>query len=663
MSKHRGRLMDAFASGLSAVIAVICLSVTALAGWPKLTVAERQFTAPPQAPGAAVVILDKQVYCDNSHNLVQRFFRLKILRSSGMKWATVKVPYVQSGMTVSEIAGRTIEPDGTIMQFKGKVHRSVVVRQGNLRIKALEFNLPQARIGSILDYRYTVGLNGGGTEDVGSILIETVVLPNTTWHLQGKLFVRREEYTLVPNRNYNFRMLAIGLLPKQQPQRKGMEYRLALKNVPPLTSEPFTPPRELIRKSVHFIYSTRPFGFSSAKSYWKRVDKNYDKSARHFIGKPKKLRKWLAGLNLMGTPEQKLQVIYDRIMRIQNLDLDATVASPRANHSVKDVLKHGYGYGSQINLALVGLARAAGIPAWWVHSGRRDGLYFIKDWPESDQLNNDLVMAQAGGKLVFLDPSGGCPYGVLLWFEDGVPALIVNRKGGNFVHIPFQLPHQAMRRRWLDLRWQSKAWQGRLKVSYRGLLALRLRQAWQERDAAGRQKALTRLARSWLPAGAHLSLLALHGWAANAPALSASWRVTVVTSGPSMFLPQDLLNGHKSSLIAAVHRVEPVYFHYPYVHQDTIRVHLPAGAQVGSLPPPTIIPNPPSVKSAVRFVEQSSLSRGAHGPVLEVQRRLRLNMLVVPVKYYPQLRSFFAAVEQSDRAPLLIRSQSVDATR
>jgi len=46
--------------------------------------------------------------------------RIKILRHAGLNYATIKIPYLYQGMTIAGIAGRTIEPDGTIIPFRGK---------------------------------------------------------------------------------------------------------------------------------------------------------------------------------------------------------------------------------------------------------------------------------------------------------------------------------------------------------------------------------------------------------------------------------------------------------------------------------------------------------------------------------------------------------------
>jgi len=76
--------------------------------------------------------------------------------------------------------------------------------------------------------------------------------------------------------------------------------------------------------------------------------------------------------------------------------------NPRpAKHALK-ILRHGYASGSQLNLLLVALARAAGYKAYWVHSAQRNRMSFLSKWCNPNQLDNDMVMIRLHGKYLFL---------------------------------------------------------------------------------------------------------------------------------------------------------------------------------------------------------------------------------------------------------------------
>jgi len=113
----------------------------------------------------------------------------------------------------------------------------LIAAEGHARIDALEFNLPQVQVGSILDYRYNVGYNGGGSDDIGSMLETYTLLPTTTWNLQQDLWIRRERYSIMPTHGYTLQWIVTGL-SAQQLRQKGNFYLLSLRQIPPRRTSP-----------------------------------------------------------------------------------------------------------------------------------------------------------------------------------------------------------------------------------------------------------------------------------------------------------------------------------------------------------------------------------------------------------------------------------------
>ncbi len=80
-------------------------------------------TSEPLAPGAAAVILYRQVDRDDngktSHE--DNYIRIKILTEEGRKNADVEIPFIKGGDDVIRVRARTIRPDGSVAEFDGKV--------------------------------------------------------------------------------------------------------------------------------------------------------------------------------------------------------------------------------------------------------------------------------------------------------------------------------------------------------------------------------------------------------------------------------------------------------------------------------------------------------------------------------------------------------------
>ena len=76
-------------------------------------------TAEPLAPGAAAIILYRQVdRDDNSKTGDERnFIRIKILKEEGRKYADVEIPYEKGSFDqILGISGRKINPDGSVVE-------------------------------------------------------------------------------------------------------------------------------------------------------------------------------------------------------------------------------------------------------------------------------------------------------------------------------------------------------------------------------------------------------------------------------------------------------------------------------------------------------------------------------------------------------------------
>ncbi len=631
-----------------AAMAALGFGVLAWAGgWPVVTPAERQFQAQ-QAPGAAAIVLEKRVVCDNQANIEQHFLRVKILRAAGLDQATVKIPYLHTEETISGIGGRTIEPNGAIVRFHGRVRRAEIYRGGGYRVEALEFDLPQARVGSILDYRYTLGYNAPQEQD----FVYYTLLPETIWQLQGRLPIRHEQFKLIVNPGYPLRDFSTGLPAGHGPVVKGRQVTLRLNNIPALPNEPLAPPLALLRKRVVFVYSTHHI--DAPKYFWRGRGKKWAKTARKFAGNKKKLKAVVAALHLAGSPQQRLRAIYRRVLRIRDLDV-TTVANSKPDHSAVAALRRNYATGTGINLTLVALARAAGFPAYWVHSAERRDEVFSAAIEDPDQVSNDLVLVRLGKDAVFLDPSGQCPYGVLLWWETGVPGLVANRHGGQWVQLPMPLPSGAERDRHLQLHWAAAGgWVGTLQARWTGEAALGLRESWRQRDAGGRARALTGRARGWLPQGTELKMISSQGWKTSAEALQARWQVRLPNLGAGVVWSEGMMSLGRGPLLTATRRLEPLYFPHPYLHSDTIAIHLLPQAATPALPPPAIVPTDPPPNSPLLFSERAYLQHTAGGRILHMQRRLRVDLVMVPVNDYTIVKEFFAAVAQADNRQIAV---------
>jgi hypothetical protein len=130
--------------------------------WTPPTPEELSMTSQPQAPGASAVYLYREEKTDDPDQTYSEYVRLKILTEGGKDLANVELKYVSEGYTnfsISDIAGRTVHPDGTVIAFTGKPFQRVVEKVKGFKVRAKVFTLPDVTVGSIIEYRYKLHWN------------------------------------------------------------------------------------------------------------------------------------------------------------------------------------------------------------------------------------------------------------------------------------------------------------------------------------------------------------------------------------------------------------------------------------------------------------------------------------------------------------------------
>src|SRR5271156_1371983 len=149
---------------LSLLSALISLTAAARADqqWTPPTPEELSMTAQPEVPGAAAVYLFREETTEDDLHMFSIYVRLKVLTEGGKEHANVELGYASfdsgSGTSITDIAGRTIHPDGTIIPFTGKPYEKLIEKTQGVKVMSKVFTLPDVEVGSIIEYRYKLRL-------------------------------------------------------------------------------------------------------------------------------------------------------------------------------------------------------------------------------------------------------------------------------------------------------------------------------------------------------------------------------------------------------------------------------------------------------------------------------------------------------------------------
>jgi hypothetical protein len=245
------RLIVALSAILAAAILPFVRVAHAVPDMPPLDPADLALKDNPAEPGAAAMYLYREEDVDAHLPLrvfEDYFYRMKIFTEAGKKYGDIEIAYVKRYSDVRDIHGRTIHPDGTVIEFKGQVLDKVVLRVGDFREQVKSFSLPDVTPGSVIEYSFKVSING---------------FPDVVdWNVQDTLFTRHAHFGFEPYRGPNTAALRWRAyrLPNVEPRKQGDgSWTMDVSNMPGLPDEDFMEPRSELISWLQFFYSRTQF--------------------------------------------------------------------------------------------------------------------------------------------------------------------------------------------------------------------------------------------------------------------------------------------------------------------------------------------------------------------------------------------------------------------
>ena len=619
--------------------------------WQPITPEELKMTSEPKAPGAPAIILYRQVDRDDSSARTPHeynYVREKIFTEEGRKYADVEIPIVKGRWDIHNIRARTVRPDGSIVNFDGKVYEKEIVKARGIKYLAKTFTLSDVQPGSIIEYHYMIDF------------AEYNVF-SSNWVLSDDLFSKSAKFTLKPYTEWALQWSWPNGLPEgaKPPVNEAKLIHMEVQDIPAFQVEDDMPPEAAMRFRVDFVYSEDGFEKEPEK-FWKKQGKKMNDAAENFVNKRKSMEQAVAEIvSPSDPPDVKLQKIYARVQRIRNTSYEIEKTEQeqkRANekeiNNVEDVWKHGYGDGNEITLLFVGLARVAGLDATPVRVATRDDHFFKPNIMRSRDLNTYVALVKLNGKDSYFDPGTAfTPFGLLPWAEAGTAGLRLDKDGGTWVTTALAESSASQIVRKADLNLTSDgSLEGKLTVTFTGLEALWRRVGERNEDEAHRKKLLEDYVKEIIPVGIEVELTNKPEWTSSAPTLVAEYSLKVPGwvsgAGKHALLPVGLFSGPEKHMFEHSTRVHPLYFHFLFEKIDDVRIELPLGWQVSSLPQ--------AQNTDAKVVAYSMKIENDKGS-LHLERHLRSDLTFLEQKYYVALRNFYQSVRTGDDQQIVLQ--------
>jgi len=622
--------------------------------WLPISPEELKMTGLAQAPGAPAVILYRQVDRDDSNIHTPHeynYVREKIFTEEGRKYADAEIEFVKDEYNIVNIRARTIHPDGSIVNFDGKVYEKEIVKGRNLKVLAKTFTLSDVQPGSIIEYHYMIDFKENYAFDA-------------YWILSSDLYTKEAKFTLKPFNRFGLRWtwpngLPAGAPPPVQGNGTSPLIHMEANNIPAFQIEDDMPPEDSMKFRVDFNYSEGPVE-TDPDRFWKKEGKKQNDRVESFVGKKKAMEEAVGAIVAANdTPEVKLQKIYARVQKIRNTSYEVQKteqelkrAQEKGASNAEDVWNRGYGDREQITLLFLGLVRAAGLDAAAARISTREDHFFSKNIMRERDLHTYVVIVKVNGKDVYFDPgSAFTPYGMLPWAETMSSGLKLDKDGGTWITTSIPECGDSRIERKADLKLtQEGSLEGKLKVTYSGLEAASRRVEERNQDDTTRKKLLEDQVKYSVPAAIEVELTNKPDWSTADSNLVAEFDLKVPGwvsgAGSHALLPVGIFGGPEKHLYEHTTRVHPLYFHYMSEKVDDVTIELPLGWKVSNMPKP-------GDKDARLLVY--TMKADEKNGTLHIERRLKNELVILEPKYYPTVRSFYESVRTGDEEQIVLQ--------
>jgi hypothetical protein len=644
----------------AAVFLAAMLPVLACAQFQAPNPDELKMTDDAKAPGAAAVYLDiKEIENDPLH--YESFYkRIKVLTEKGKELATVELPYLQGNWKITDIKGRTIHPDGTIVPLTVKPEDLMIVKSGDQQANKKVFTLPNVEVGSILEYYYEIHYDDNR-------------FSSPQWTIQQSYFVHKAHYEFTAETDLELvdqhgrimrRLLWWPRLPSGVAVQSsvGGRFTLDMTDIPPAPDEERMPPIDSLLYRVGFYYTAAV----DSRNFWLEEVKLWSKDVDQFAGPSKEIKAAVDGLVAAGDSDlDKAKKLYIAVQALDNTDFTRTKSASELKElkikeikNAKDTWEQKSGSSEDIAMLYLAMLRSAGLTAYAIKVVDRDRGLFDPAYMSLEQLDSTLVALSVGGKEVLLDPGKKmCPFQTVSWQHSDAAGVGQSAQGPSLISTPEQQYKDNVTQRLGDVFVDAQGGvTGRINIVMSGQKALHWRQKSLEEDDTELKKEFDHEEiEGQAPEGveAHVD----HFLSMNDP-YSDLMAVVIVkgslgtATAKRLILPGFFFETRGSvPFVKEEKRLLSVDMHYGRRVTDEITYHFPDGATIEGAPQDASIPWPSHAALIAKSVAQP-------GQIVIGQTLSEAFTFAKPEEYQ-DLRGFYQKVAAVDQEQLVLSTSGV----
>jgi len=352
--------------------------------------------------------------------------RIKILKEKGLDEANIKIQFFSQRdfESINQISGITYNLDNSGSIVKTKLEKSsVYVKKLTDRLSEVSFTMPDVKVGSVFEYKYTDQQKSIQTVD--------------DWYFQDDIPTRISQYSILFPSIFRFANQLLASQPVDQQNEvvnDNIYYHgsvvsnhsdrktYTVTNVPALRDEPFMgAEKDYLQRVVSQLSTIEyPDGeVDNIMSTWPKLtsdlleDEDFGIQLKKNIPHTSELDEKLKGVN---DDYQKMLLIHDYVRKNMNWNGGEAIYS---SQGIKSAWDKKSGSNAELNFILIDLLRDAGLKAYPVLVSTKDNGAVNTIYPFLGQFNNTLTCVFLGDQKYFLNaadkynPAYLIPYDVL----------------------------------------------------------------------------------------------------------------------------------------------------------------------------------------------------------------------------------------------------------
>ncbi|MBS1733204.1 MAG: DUF3857 domain-containing protein [Bacteroidetes bacterium] len=402
-------------------------------------------------PGAdAVKLLDVcNMYFDRGtagftlfKTMYHRRVRIKILKDKGLSYANLEVPFYASNndQKITNIDACTYNLDETGKIKVTEVSKnSIFIKRINRQFSKLIIAFPEARVGSVVEYRYK--LERDGYNDIKDWSFQDIIpTAYSEYEVQVPgLFMFTVKRNVVGDLQEDEKIIDDVINIGDDAYRfKTIKHKFIMHNLIGIHDEPFMAPAKDYLQRVEFLLSSLNYGnnhVENLRTTWRDVVTSLNKD-NDFGQQLEKdipaLESLVQGASSMKTPEDKVKYL------LKNISSQMVCTDPEAIFSsgVVNAWDKKAGNSADINFILVNALRKAGIKASPILVSTRDNGLISSTYPTLNQFNAVMAYVSVDGINYVLDASDKYAYYKMPPFRViNTRAFVVTGESGSIVDI------------------------------------------------------------------------------------------------------------------------------------------------------------------------------------------------------------------------------------